>query len=82
VALFASIWSHNVPLGLVSLRSAFHQWLCLDRCRQTIDGNYCGCPRGLTDIENFANEDEFFWQSAKLIRGLVARGENFNSLNS
>lgn len=41
-----------------------------------------GLDRILHDIRTFAQEDDYFWQPARLIEDLVARGDNFDSLNN
>jgi 3-hydroxyacyl-CoA dehydrogenase len=40
-----------------------------------------GLPKILADIQEFAKEDPLFWQPSPLLLDLVARGENFASLN-
>jgi 3-hydroxyacyl-CoA dehydrogenase len=40
-----------------------------------------GLPKILADIQEFAKEDPLFWQPSPLLVDLVARGENFASLN-
>ncbi|MDW3204749.1 MAG: 3-hydroxyacyl-CoA dehydrogenase NAD-binding domain-containing protein [Alphaproteobacteria bacterium] len=41
-----------------------------------------GLDRILDDIRTFAQEDDYFWQPARLIEDLVAKGANFDSLNN
>lgn len=40
-----------------------------------------GLPAVLRNIQLFAQDDDFFWQSAPLLEQLVAQDRNFNSLN-
>jgi 3-hydroxyacyl-CoA dehydrogenase len=40
-----------------------------------------GLPGILADIENYAKEDAFFWQSSDLLQRLVAAGKSFEDLN-
>lgn len=40
-----------------------------------------GLPAVLQQIEDFAREDDFFWQPAPLLRELVATGRSFEDLN-
>ncbi|MCO6188318.1 3-hydroxyacyl-CoA dehydrogenase NAD-binding domain-containing protein [Rhizobium sp. L1K21] len=40
-----------------------------------------GLDKVLADLNEFAKEDPVFWKPAKLIEDLVAKGENFSSLN-
>ena len=40
-----------------------------------------GLDKILTDIKKFQQEDDWFWQPAPLIERLVAKGQNFASLN-
>ena len=41
-----------------------------------------GLNKVLADIRTFAKEDDYFWQPARLLEDLVARGANFDSLNN
>ncbi|HZG29485.1 MAG TPA: 3-hydroxyacyl-CoA dehydrogenase family protein, partial [Ensifer sp.] len=40
-----------------------------------------GLDKVLADIHEFGKEDPDFWKPAKLIEDLVAKGQNFSSLN-
>ena len=40
-----------------------------------------GLPGILDDIQEFAREDDFFWQAAPLLETLVAQGQRFADLN-
>ncbi len=40
-----------------------------------------GLDKVLADIRSYAEEDPHFWKPAKLLEDLVAKGENFESLN-
>jgi len=40
-----------------------------------------GLEKVVADIKEFSASDEAFWQPGQLLLDLVARGENFNSLN-
>jgi 3-hydroxyacyl-CoA dehydrogenase len=40
-----------------------------------------GLPRVLADIREFADEDPLFWRPSPLLVDLVARGQDFDSLN-
>ncbi len=40
-----------------------------------------GLDKVLKDIELFAEQDDFFWQPAPLLKKLVEQGRNFSSLN-
>jgi len=46
----------------------------------TADQN--GLSTVLADIQSFALEDDFFWQTAPLLERLVEEGRDFNSLNA
>lgn len=40
-----------------------------------------GLDKILANIEKYAEEDDYFWQPAPLLKKLVAEGKNFDSLN-
>ena len=40
-----------------------------------------GLDKVLENIESYAQEDDYFWQPAQLLKKLVAEGKNFDSLN-
>jgi len=40
-----------------------------------------GLAEVLRDIETYAEEDAYFWQPAPLLRDLVAKGQDFDTLN-
>jgi len=41
-----------------------------------------GLDKILADIQTFAKEDPVFWKPSPLLAELVARGDNFESLNT